>query len=151
MEFHARRVPKMLKCWIIVILVWNSSRWEISGSRGRSERRGMCPACGSAHSPHCAASQQAWYEKPPAFKKLPDWPAAAQMEKFATTMHKMAATMPLFYRAAWSPDGRVRGVSAITDLQVFFFFLKKRGSIVETVCNQSGQSGGAVLWASFHH
>lgn len=85
-------------------------QWKNSGGCGCTERRGMCQACGSTHCLHCAASQQAWRAEASlplrsclTDQPLPRWRGLAE---FAC---KMAATMALFYWAAWSLGRRTGG------------------------------------------
>lgn len=65
----------------------------------------MCPARGSAHCLHCAASKQAWRHKPRGLQgaaltdqPLPRWSSLAEFAR------KMAATMPLFYSGSVTTD-----------------------------------------------
>lgn len=113
------QILEMLKCWIIIILVWNSSQWEISGGRGRSERLGMCQACGSALAYIVQLASRRGSRSLPAFKELPDWPAAAQMERphWVCTQDGSHNATILLGSMITTKEG-MRGVASTTTQQV---------------------------------
>lgn len=98
-----------MKICIINILVWRQR--VISGGHGCSNRLGMCQASSSAHCLHSIVqlTSRRGCTNLPAFKELPDWPAAAQMEgpRWVCMQDGSHNATILLGREACSPGGRV--------------------------------------------